>query len=252
MGGTALNTTLELGTFVNTVAVKNHPFKKLVAHHKCATPFEYIIEILPKCSPTGPWIAGGALLRTYTGQPLDSDVDVFFQNKEQCDRFITTITSGAYGGSMEDRKKNQYTVETRFSNQWHTTITMNYMGRDWKIQCITFVFFKTINELFESFDFDVCMMAYDGNELYVNNTTFDAIENKMVKLMKINYPSITLKRLVKYMRQGYNVDDADVTMLVASFRGPKEPVGIMDESGENGGRWAKISKTNDWYINLRR
>lgn len=192
------------------------------------------------------------MLRTYTGQPFDSDVDVFFRTKEQCDEFITAITSGAYAGSTESRKSNQYIVENTFSNQWHTTITVNYMGRDWKIQCITFVFFQTIHELFESFDFDVCMMAYDGSELHVNNTTFDAIEKKMVRLIKINYPSITLKRLIKYMRQGYNIDDADVTVLIDSFRGTrKEPVGIMDENEKNGGRWIKILPTNDWYKNLK-
>lgn len=56
---------------MNTI---KHTFGFLVAHQKCATPLEYILKILPKCTSNGPWVAGGALLRTYTGKALDSDV----------------------------------------------------------------------------------------------------------------------------------------------------------------------------------
>ena len=50
---------------MNTI---KHTFGFLVAQQKCATPLEYILEILPKCTTNGPWVAGGALLRTYTGK----------------------------------------------------------------------------------------------------------------------------------------------------------------------------------------
>jgi hypothetical protein len=228
---------------MNTI---KYPFKHLVAHHKCITPFEYIVEILPKCTSQGPWLAGGALLRTYTGKPLDSDVDVFFQSKEQLEQYIAELSLKSYKGAAEDRKSNHYTVKDMIVSEWHTTITVNYMDRDWKIQCVSFVYFKDIGELFDSFDFDVCMLAYDGTEVFVSPTTFDAIANKKTKLVKINYPSVTLKRLVKYMRHGYDVDDSDVMALAKSFKGVKEPRGILDEHFGIDGTGKKTADGSDY------
>ena len=134
-------------------------------------------------------------------------------------------------------------------SEWHTTITINYMQRDWKIQCVSFVYFKDVGELFDSFDFDVCMLAYDGESIHVSESTMNAINNKKIVLKKINYPSVTLKRLVKYMRQGYDINDTDVMMLAKSFRGFKEPKGVFDEHfGIDG--FAKKSTSGDDYKSL--
>ena len=205
-------------------------FSEFVNQHKCVTPLEYVLEILPKCSENGPWVAGGSLLRTYTGQPLDSDIDVFFQSREQLERFIIDFALKAHKGDPETRKTNDYMIKQTMVNEWHTTMTVNYMDKDWKIQCVSFVYFKNIDELFESFDFDVCMWAYDGQYVHTHENTINSVKTKMIALKKINYPSVTLKRLVKYMRQGYNVSDDDVLLLARSFRSTKkEPKHIMDE-----------------------
>ena len=90
------------------------------------------------------------------------------------------------------------------------------------------------------------MLAYDGTELFASASTFDAIKSKKIALKKINYPSVTLKRLVKYMRQGYNVDDADVQMLAKSFKGAKEPRGILDEDEHFGIEGGKSKKKDDY------
>jgi hypothetical protein len=39
------------------------------------------------------------------------------------------------------------------------------MDVDWKIQCVTFKYFDTIEELFKSFDINVCRIAYDGTNV---------------------------------------------------------------------------------------
>ena len=218
-------------------------FADFVKHQKCVTPLEYALEILPKCSESGPWIAGGSLLRTYTGQPLDSDIDVFFQNKEQCDKYIFDLSAKSYKGLAEERKSSDYQVKGMFVNQWHNTLTINYMEREWKIQCVTFIYFNNIVELFSSFDFDVCMWAYDGQNVHSYESTVNSIKNKTMNLKKINYPSVTLKRLVKYMRQGYNISDTDVMNLAMSFRSiKKEPKDIMEEHFPS----AKVAKSDDY------
>jgi len=68
-------------------------------------------------------------------------------------------------------------------------------------------------------------------------------KTKRMNLKKINYPSVTLKRLVKYMRQGYNISDADVMNLAMSFRSiKKEPKDIMEEHFPS----AKVAKSDDY------
>jgi hypothetical protein len=212
-------------------------FSEFIKNQKCVTALEYALEILPKCSVAGPWIAGGALLRTYTGQPLDSDIDVFFQTKEQYEAYVMDLTLRSYKGLSEVRKSSDFLVKETIVSEWHTTLTVDYMDRTWKIQCVTFVYFKDISELFGSFDFDVCMWAYDGQTVHAFESTIESVKTKKISLKKINYPSVTLKRLVKYMRQGYDVNDTDVLALSRSFRSTKkEPKGIMDEHfGMNGG-----------------
>jgi len=65
-------------------------------HLTTGSVLEHLIEILPKCNEDGPWIAGGALHRTYRKLPLsDSDVDVFFKNKEQLDKYLLELNSNA-------------------------------------------------------------------------------------------------------------------------------------------------------------
>lgn len=218
-------------------------FAEFTKTFKCVTALEYALEILPKCKETGPWVAGGALLRTYTGQPLDSDIDVFFQSKEQYEAYVSDLSLRSYKGLPEDRQSNHFIVKEMFVTEWHTTCIVNYLEKDWKIQCVTFVYFKDVAELFGSFDFDVCMWAYDGQTVHTFESTINAVTTKKISLKKINYPSVTLKRLVKYMRLGYDITDSDVLELSRSFRATKkEPKGIMDEHfGMNGGNKSEDS-----------
>lgn len=202
--------------------IKTVSFNEFLKHHKCATPLEYILEILPKCNVNGPWVAGGSLLRTYTGMPLDSDIDLFFSSESMMQEYVNNIIQGSMFG--------KYTTKDYIVTEWHQSLTVSYLNRDWKIQCVSFVYFKDIVELFSSFDFNICMWAYDGENVHTCETTVDAVNSKTIKINKINYPSVTLKRLVKYMRQGYNISDEDVVALCRSFGSKKEPRGIMDDS----------------------
>ena len=84
------------------IKMEKQPLNTFLKHLTTGSVLEHLIEILPKCSEDGPWIAGGALHRTYRKLSLsDSDVDVFFKNKEQLDKYLfelnaNDLTSGTY------------------------------------------------------------------------------------------------------------------------------------------------------------
>lgn len=186
---------------------------------------EYLIELLPKCTENGPWIAGGSLHRTYRKIPLtNADVDVFFKNKEQFEQFVAVISLTSLVSG--------YTIESTIYSEWHCTLTIKYMGADWKIQCVTFKYFDTIEALFKSFDINVCRIAYDGTNVVYEDGVLNDINTNKLKFNEgsIYYPSVTLKRLVKYVKMGYEVEDVDLKLLTQAFyKSKKKQIDILDQ-----------------------
>ena len=194
-------------------------------HLPTSSVLEYLIELLPKCTENGPWIAGGCLHRTYRKLPLtNADVDVFFKNKEQFEQFVAAI-------SLTSLVSN-YKIESTIYSEWHCTLTIKYMDVDWKIQCVTFKYFDTIEALFKSFDINVCRIAYDGTNVVYEDGVLNHINTNKLKFNEgsIYYPSVTLKRLVKYIKMGYDVEDVDLKLLTHAFyKSKKKAIDILDQ-----------------------
>jgi len=82
--------------YVVPIKLETVSLNRFLKHLSTGSVLEHLIELLPKCTGDGPWIAGGALHRTYRKLSLsDSDVDVFFKNKEQLDKFLLELNSNA-------------------------------------------------------------------------------------------------------------------------------------------------------------
>lgn len=204
------------------MTTKNITAKTFFSKFDKITPFEFIAELLPKCTSDGPWIAGGSLHRTFRNIPLNNaDIDVFFKNEEQKTKFLEDLIKN---------KSGKYESKDLIVSQWHDCVTITCMGKDWKIQCVKFVYFQNITELFKSFDINVCRLAYDGNNVIYEDNIFDDIKTNKLKLNDeaINYPSVTLKRLIKYVKMGYDVDDTELKKLCYSFNKKKKIVLDMD------------------------
>jgi hypothetical protein len=194
-------------------------------HLPTSSVLEYLIELLPKCTENGPWIAGGSLHRTYRKLPLtNADVDVFFKNKEQFEKFVYDLSVSSVTAG--------YNIESTIYSEWHCTLTIKYMDVDWKIQCVTFKYFDNIEALFKSFDINVCRIAYDGTNVVYENGILDDIKTNKLKFNEgsIYYPSVTLKRLVKYVKMGYDVEDVDLKLLTHAFyKSKKKAIDILDQ-----------------------
>jgi hypothetical protein len=221
-----MNVTLDIKFEYNVpMKLEKIPLNKFLSHLTNISPLEYLIELLPKCTENGPWIAGGCLHRTYRKLPLtNADVDVFFKNKEQFEIFVSTM-------SLSSLFSN-YTIESTIYSEWHCTLTIKYMDVDWKIQCVTFKYFDNIEELFKSFDINVCRIAYDGTNVVYEDGVLNEINSNKLKFNEgsIYYPSVTLKRLVKYVKMGYDIEDVDLKMLTHAFyKSKKKAIDILDQ-----------------------
>jgi hypothetical protein len=210
---------------VPTMKLEKTTLNLFLKHLPTASMLEYLIELLPKCTENGPWIAGGSLHRTYRKIPLtNADVDVFFKNKEQFEQFVAAI-------SLRSLFSN-YKIESTIYSEWHCTLTIKYMDVDWKIQCVTFKYFDNIEELFKSFDINVCRIAYDGTNVVCGENVLNEINSNKLKFNEgsIYYPSVTLKRLVKYVKMGYDVEDVDLkTLTHAFYKSKKKAIDILDQ-----------------------
>jgi hypothetical protein len=221
-----MNVTLDLKFEYNIpMKLEKIPLNQFLTHLTNISPLEYLIELLPKCTENGPWIAGGCLHRTYRKLPLtNADVDVFFKNKEQFEKFVSSISlTSLFSG---------YTIESTIYSEWHCTLTIKYMDVDWKIQCVTFKYFDSIEELFKSFDINVCRIAYDGTNVIYEDGILNDINNNKMKFNEgsIYYPSVTLKRLVKYIKMGYDIEDVDLKMLTHAFyKSKKKAIDVLDQ-----------------------
>ncbi len=141
----------------------------------------------------GPWIAGGACLRWYQGQPVgNSDIDVFCRSPQQAAKLIDEIKS--YG---------RFYVKFQSEN----AVTIEYHNKDdhnkkWTIQVITKRFFNSAQEVIDNFDITVCEIATAGNQWIMNEQTARDIREKNLRFKLPLHPDAP-KRLTKYWVYGY-------------------------------------------------
>lgn len=142
-----------------------------------------LIEVLkdyPKLrSDNGPWLAGGALLRLMTNEKLsEGDLDFYFPNSDRRRRFITYIHAEAHA----------------------TWKGMKYKTKPIEINTISMDYFKSIKDIFDTYDFSICQLATDGYYIYCSQQTLDDIENRVIRPDK----EFTIERYLKYFYRGYN------------------------------------------------
>jgi hypothetical protein len=142
---------------------------------------------------SGPWIAGGACLRWYQGQPVgDSDIDVFCANAKQAADVIENIKS--YG---------RHSVKFESEN----AVTLSYHGKDdwmksWTIQIITRRYFGSLEEVISNFDISVCEVGTAGNQWQLGQFTGRDIRERNLRFKMPLQPD-AMKRLTKYWAYGY-------------------------------------------------
>lgn len=148
--------------------------------------------------PKGAFVAGGAITSVFTGQPIN-DVDFYFKTKED---FINAV-GNAYDDSL-----------------WCLAATdraVTFGNRDGAIiQFMLFDFFPEVQNVFDAFDFTVCMGAYDidKSEFVFQEDFFKhAAQRHMSFHAGTRYPFGSLLRVLKYQDRGYKINRADMLRI---------------------------------------
>jgi hypothetical protein len=143
----------------------------------------------------GPWIAGGAALQWFQGQPVGlGDIDVFCRDDEQAQAVISDLDKVA---TLIYRSDNAITFSM-------PKLEINEV--DWRIQVIKANYYATAQEVIDRFDITVCQVATCGREWILGETTAQDIDQRQLKMIEPLRPG-AVKRLIKYWTYGYQPSD---------------------------------------------
>jgi hypothetical protein len=159
-----------------------------------------VLDALPPCGITGPWLAGGALRRTLRGMDADSDFDFFFHDADQLERFKGKLLDGVFKLHHE----TEHHVELRGKIGEEESI----------VQCIRFAYYDRSEDVIDSFDFTICQFAFDGRNLIVGEYALWDLGRKRLAINKITYPLSTMRRVLKYAKQGFNACPGCLTAIL--------------------------------------
>jgi hypothetical protein len=196
--------------------MKVYNFNSILESNGISNPEEselyYVVDCLQaigiNVNPKGPWIAGGAILRTFLGQSLDTDIDLFFCNESQYNE--------AYG-KMKDHAL--FVTESEFSSTFKTLVEHRGVEKEHKVQLVKFVYSEKAVGIIGVFDINVCEIAFDGKRIIVPEESLEGIKSKRMKIHvdRITYPTHTFKRVVKYSQRGFTIDEKNLQEFAYKF-----------------------------------
>jgi len=138
----------------------------------------------------GAWMAGGAIRRTLIGQALDSDFDFFFKSADALADWESGLPSGL-----------KLVRETEHHKHWRGTIAGSDLPID--VQAIRFRFYENAEQVIDSFDYTVTMFVLDGDDMVTTPYALWDLGRRKLAVHKISYPVATMRRLLKYTKQGF-------------------------------------------------
>lgn len=156
-------------------------------------------KILSKDVDDVSWIAGGAVLSAYKDEKIN-DIDIFTHDVEK-----------AKHNYFHDIPESEI-IKTPYS--WTATI------EGYRTQLIIFNEYNTIEDCLDSFDFTICTAAYIGGCGVVCGTSFvpHADARKLV-IRYLTNPLSTMKRVVKYVANGYTIDNKELYKVMKRVSG---------------------------------
>lgn len=165
----------------------------------------------------GPWIAGGACLRWYQGQPVsENDIDIFCRSPKQALELVEKLKS--YG-----RYSTKHESENATTLSYHNKAGTKY----WTLQIIKRRYFNNIQEVIDNFDISVCQIGTGGQEWIMGPHTAKDIREKNLRMNKPLHPDAS-KRLVKYWTYGYRPVDG----LLDDVRNNPEATKVFQSDGD--------------------
>lgn len=198
----------------------------------------HLVNILKKYNAI---IAGGLITSLFCNREI-KDVDIYFRDEKSLFDFI------------EDTYDD--------GDDWINALTSKALlvrTNDLDVQMIHFKYFKDAYEIFDTFDFTVCMGAFDfaSEEFILHN---DFLKHNSQRILKFNkntaFPIVSLLRVHKYQDKGYRISKPEFLRIVLKCMDLKiETVDDIKEHlggmyGINLDKIIKLEENEDFSIDL--
>ena len=163
----------------------------------------------------GAWLAGGAIRRTLIGHSVDSDFDFFFKSADALEAWEKGLP-----GSLKLIR------ETEHHKHWRGTIAGSELPID--IQAIRFRFYESAEQVIDSFDYTVTMFVLDDDDLVTTPYALWDLGRRKLAVHKITYPVATMRRLLKYTKQGFTACAGCLQSILKETASSPEAMGQLD------------------------
>lgn len=173
------------------------------------------VDRVVKAIGKGSWLAGGAIRRTLIGHSMDSDFDFFFSSADALSEW-------------EKRLPTSFKLvrETEHHKHWSGTIEGSELPID--VQAIRFRFYSSAEQVIDSFDYTLTMFALDGDTLVTTPYALWDLGRKKLAIHKITYPVATMRRLLKYTKQGFTACSGCLQSILKETAKSPEAMGQLD------------------------
>ena len=163
---------------------------------------ESLVEHLPK----GAFIAGGFMTSVMQEQKAEGDIDLFFTGEEPFKETMKLLAEPPDEDSAWAFRG--YRLETGdkgilFENGKGLRYVKYVHDKRPPIQLIKLVWYESSEHVIDSFDFTVAQFATDGEDLVFNPIGILDLARKRLVLHRMQFPSSTLRRMIKYSKKGY-------------------------------------------------
>jgi hypothetical protein len=175
-----------------------------------------ILAALPPVKRDGPWLGGGALRRTLAGQSLESDFDFFFRDADQ----LTAFAEGLEAAGLQKVRETAHHMQFR---GYIASATRNI-----DVQLIRFKYYESAAEVIDSFDYTICQFAFDGEMITVGKYALWDLGRRKLVIHKITYPVSTMRRLLKYTKQGFTACAGCLGTILRETAQSPELLGQLD------------------------
>ncbi|MEL3959492.1 hypothetical protein NST17_20280 [Caldifermentibacillus hisashii] len=144
------------------------------------------------------YVAGGTITSLFSNREIN-DVDIYFRDEESLIKFLSEIWDG---------------------HKWNVSATKKailMIYDDVQIQLIHFNYFNSPEDIFNTFDFTVCMGCFDfSTDEFVFHPDF--LKHNSQRILKFNsdtaYPIVSMLRVQKYEDKGYYISKPEFIRII--------------------------------------
>jgi hypothetical protein len=166
-----------------------YDFRDLCSHSG-ADP-ERVFEVRDAFAKDGVWLGGGCLRRTLIKYPLDSDFDFFFRSEEAFNYWLENIPL-----TMKEVRRTKHHVQLEG--------TIGDSKLPVVVQGINFAYFPNgAPTVIDSFDYTITQFCLADDSLHTTDMALWDLGRMKLSINKVTYPVATMRRMLKYTKQGF-------------------------------------------------